>query len=89
MRFFAVLLACSYGVASAQEVERDEEGRDIRHLTRQEIQEGEFRDLQIDGQLVGPSLAQIASRPALNFTPFIRLRTEFTAEMKAGIDEVK
>jgi hypothetical protein len=83
------LVACLCGTASAQDVERDEQGRPILYEQRQVLEEGAFTGVNIEGELVRPRLDWFGGRPPGTFNPLIRFRVEFLPEMRASVDEVK
>ena len=52
------------------------------------IDEGDFRDLRIDGILVGPSIDIYIAPARKGFPSWVELRKDFTAEMSASVDEI-
>jgi len=49
----------------------------------------DFEGLEIEGQLIKPSGATINERKPAPFNPLIQLRTDFSHEMRASINEIK
>ena len=49
----------------------------------------DFEGLEIEGQLIKPSGATIRERKPAPFNPLISLRTDFSHEMRASINEIK
>ena len=49
----------------------------------------DFEGLEIEGQLIKPSGATINERKPAPFNPLIHLRTDFSHEMRASINEIK
>ncbi len=85
MRTLGMLLAMAMAApASAQET--DDSGRQIKYKERTEI---DFEGLDVTGELVKPAGQLLLDRRKANFNPLIRMRENFTAEMKQSVDEVK
>ena len=49
----------------------------------------DFEGLEVEGQLVKPHGAIVQERQGAAFNPLIRLRTDFTQEMKLSVNEIK
>jgi hypothetical protein len=49
----------------------------------------DFEGLEIDGDIIKPDGAIIQERGAAKFNPLIGLRTDFSHEMRASINEIK
>jgi hypothetical protein len=49
----------------------------------------DFEGLEIEGQLIKPTGATIRERKPAPFNPLIQLRTDFSHEMRASINEIK
>ena len=49
----------------------------------------DFEGLEIEGQLIKPTGATIRERKPAPFNPLISLRTDFSHEMRASINEIK
>ena len=65
----------------AQEVEPQ-----VVYKSKTEI---DFEGLEIDGDIVKPDGALIRERGEAKFNPLIALRTDFSYEMRASINEIK
>jgi hypothetical protein len=63
-----------------------ESGRQIKYKERTEI---DFEGVDVNGELVKPEGALLLDRRKAQFNPLIRLRTDFTDQMKSSVDEVK
>jgi len=68
-------------LAIAQEVEPQ-----VVYKKQTEI---DFEGLEIDGDIIKPDGAIIQERGATKFNPLIGLRTDFSHEMRASINEIK
>jgi hypothetical protein len=79
----ALTLALAPAAAMAQD---EEDGREIRYKERTEI---DFEGVEVDGELLKPDGALLLDMKRSQFNPLIRLRTDFNAEMKASVEEVK
>jgi hypothetical protein len=49
----------------------------------------DFEGLEIDGDIIKPDGALIRERAGAKFNPLIGLRTDFSHEMRASINEIK
>ncbi len=49
----------------------------------------DFEGLEVEGELVKPQGALLRERSAAAFNPLIKLRTDFTPEMKQSVNEIK
>ena len=49
----------------------------------------DFEGLEIDGDIVKPDGAIISERGEAKFNPLIGLRTDFSYEMRASVNEIK
>ena len=65
----------------AQEVEPQ-----VIYKSKTEI---DFEGLEIDGDIVKPDGALIRERGEAKFNPLIGLRTDFSYEMRASVNEIK
>ena len=66
-----------------------EGGREVRYEQRQELGEDAFLGLELQGELVKPSVTVVSDLRHQQFQSFVRLRKDFTPEMAASVDEVK
>jgi hypothetical protein len=80
----AVIGLSAPAVASAQDT--DDSGRQIKYKERTEI---DFEGVDVNGELVKPAGQLLLDRRKANFNPLIRIRENFSEEMKQSIDEVK
>lgn len=85
MRSLSVLFALVVA-APAYAQETDDSGRQIKYKERTEI---DFEGLDVTGELVKPAGQLLLDRRKANFNPLIRMRENFTEEMKQSVDEVK
>ncbi|MCK6506558.1 hypothetical protein L6R53_24820 [Myxococcota bacterium] len=60
----------------------------VRVLERTVIDEHEFRELQVDGKVTGPSLVLSTERSVRGGTTWIALRSDFSREMSASVAEI-
>jgi len=58
-------------------------------ITYKKKTEIDFEGLEIDGDVVKPDGAIIQERGAAKFNPLIGLRTDFSHEMRASVNEIK
>ena len=58
-------------------------------ITYKKQTEIDFEGLEIDGDIVKPDGAIIQERGAAKFNPLIGLRTDFSYEMRASVNEIK
>lgn len=66
---------------------QDEDGgRQIKYKARTEI---DFEGVDVSGELIKPSGALLLDRKKADFNPLIRLREDFSEEIKQSVDEVK
>lgn len=49
----------------------------------------DFEGVEVEGELIKPNGATIRERSQAAFNPLIQLRTDFSHEMKASINEIK
>ena len=49
----------------------------------------DFEGLEIDGDVIKPDGALIRERAGAKFNPLIGLRTDFSHEMRASVNEIK
>ena len=54
-----------------------------------ELNEDEFGELTVSGQLVGPSHAYTVTRTSASSTSMIALRRDFNERIAASIDEIR
>lgn len=83
-----IVLALIGLVASpaAMAQDADDSGRQIKYKERTEI---DFEGVDVNGELVKPAGQLLLDRRKANFNPLIRIRENFSDEMKQSIDEVK
>ncbi len=97
-RLFTALLLASFGASSAF-AQADSPADDTSSATRAdapvvihpdvtELDEGDFRDLDIEGRVQGPGMGFIGEPPPSPGFHFIALRTSFDAEMRASLAEL-
>jgi hypothetical protein len=77
---FALLFPFS---AQAQDEEKD---RKVIYRERTEI---DFDSVDVTGELIKPAGALLIDRKRAKFNPLIKLRDDWTQEMKKSIDKVK
>lgn len=53
------------------------------------LDEDEWKDLEVEGELVKPVGLSFTERRTTGFPPMFTLRTDFNAEMSESIDEVR
>jgi hypothetical protein len=53
------------------------------------LEEDAFRDLTVEGELVGPGGTLSVERRTATFPPMIRLRTDFNEELIASTDLIR
>lgn len=82
----AVVLAAVAAPSAAFAEEVDEEGRKVSYKQKTEI---DFEGLDVNGELMKPAGSLVLDRKKASFNPLIKLRTEFNAEMRSSVDEVK
>ena len=58
----------------------------VQYKAKTEI---DFEGLEVEGELVKPQGALLRERSAAAFNPLIKLRTDFTPEMKQSVNEIK
>jgi hypothetical protein len=61
----------------------------IRIPEIQEIGEGEFQRLEVEGQLIGPDGVVQSERRVASFPSWIELRRDFRAELRDSLTELK
>ena len=49
----------------------------------------DFEGLEIEGELVKPQGALIQERTGTKFNPLVKLKTDFTYEIKSSVKEIK
>ncbi len=82
----AVVLTAVAAPSFAFAEETDEEGRKVTYKQKTEI---DFEGIDVSGELQKPAGSLVLDRKKASFNPLIKLRTEFNAEMRASVDEVK
>jgi hypothetical protein len=76
-------------LSSPARAQSDDAPEGFIYNPRQVLEEDEWRDLEVEGELVRPQgMAFIETRRA-SFPSFIRLRTDFDAELADSVDEVR
>lgn len=60
-----------------------------RYAAETVVDEGAFRDLRVEGALVGPGGVVSMERRVATFPPMVRLRTDFAQEMVESLDEIR
>jgi hypothetical protein len=81
--FFGLLTLSAVAMpAMAQE----ENGRKVvvKHIT-----EVDFTELELNGQLHGPTVGHVKERPRARFSPMIPLRHDFSQEMLESTQEMR
>ena len=63
-----------------------QESGSVQYKEKTEI---DFEGLEVEGELVKPQGALLRERSAAAFNPLIKLRTDFTPEMKQSVNEIK
>ena len=58
----------------------------VQYKAKTEI---DFEGLEVEGELVKPQGALLRERSAAAFNPLIKLRTDFTPEMRQSVNEIK
>jgi len=58
-------------------------------ITYKKKTEIDFEGLEIDGDVIKPDGALIQERAGAKFNPLIGLRTDFSHEMRASVNEIK
>ena len=53
------------------------------------LEEDAFRDLRIEGEMVGPDGTVTFERRIATFSPMVRLRTDFSQEMVESLDQIR
>lgn len=53
------------------------------------LEEDAFRDLRVEGEMVGPGGTITIERRTATFPPMIRLRTDFNEELTASTDLIR
>jgi hypothetical protein len=88
IRNLAALALLALAIPSvAQEEEVDAAtGRPLKFKDRTEI---DFDVVELKGTLVGPHIVGLVEAGPLAFTPMVRLRTDFQAELKRSVGEVE
>ena len=76
-----MLLLFITALSFAQEVEPQ-----VVYKSKTEI---DFEGLEIDGDIIKPDGAIIRERGEAKFNPLIGLRTDFSYEMRASVNEIK
>ena len=88
-----LVLAFVYSAHAQSEVTQPASGSqssaDVMWAKETILDESEFRDLKVDGTLVGPGGAYTFIPPRPGFHPMIRVRANFRAEMHKSVDEVR
>ena len=84
IRVIAALLATTILFADAALAQSEE--REVIYRERTEI---DFEGVDVSGELVKPSGSLLVDRKKAQFNPMIQLRTDFNAEMRESINEVK
>jgi hypothetical protein len=64
----------------------DKQKNRIQYKKQTEI---DFEGLEIEGELVKPQGALIQERPGTKFNPLVKLKTDFTYEIKKSVAEIK
>ena len=82
----SVVVATLAGPSLAFAEETDDEGRKVTYKQKTEI---DFEGLDVSGELQKPAGSLVLDRKKASFNPLIKLRTEFNAEMRQSVDEVK
>ena len=67
-------------------IAQDTEEQKVIYKQKTEI---DFEGLEIEGQLLKPRGSIITERRQATFNPLIQLRTDFSAEMKGSVQEIK
>jgi hypothetical protein len=81
--FLAALLVSSPALAQDEE---PVEGENVQYA---QVTEVDFLEVDVNGQIVKPSVIHLQDRRIAKFNPLIRLRSDFTTEMAASVDEIK
>ena len=68
---------------------QSEDTRDEIYASETVLEEGAFRDLKVEGELVGPGGVVTMERRIATFPPMVRLRTDFAQEMVESLDEIR
>ncbi|MEL6343468.1 MAG: hypothetical protein AAFV53_10065 [Myxococcota bacterium] len=83
------LLTFSAAALAQQEDVIDEDTRPKTYRQVTELDEDDFKALEMDGELVRPGIIRTQERSPTTFHPMITLRTDFNAEMASSIDDIR
>jgi hypothetical protein len=84
-----LLMLALLSSAHAQSEATVPEPAPVQWAERTVLDEDEFRDLRVEGTLVGPGHAYIIIPPRADFHPMIRVRANFRPEMHKSVDEIR
>ncbi len=68
---------------------QSEDGPEEVYASETVLDEGAFRDLKVEGEMVGPRGVVTMARRVATFPPMVRLRTDFAQEMVESLDEIR
>jgi hypothetical protein len=68
---------------------QDVEASDKPKIQYKKQTEIDFEGLEIEGELVKPQGALIQERTGTKFNPLVKLKTDFTYEIKNSVNEIK
>jgi hypothetical protein len=68
---------------------QSEDGPEEVYASETVLEEGAFRDLKVEGEMVGPGGVVTMERRIATFPPMVRLRTDFAQEMVESLDEIR
>jgi hypothetical protein len=68
---------------------QSEDGPPEVYASETVLDEDAFRDLKVEGEMVGPHGGVTMTRRIATFPPMVRLRTDFAQEMVESLDEIR